>query len=120
MPAKDRAAMRRDWLASVEAEIERRKARRETEVELESDKLLTELYEMGERLIAGGEQFFALRDELVAADGDPERVDEIRLRNDMSVMSAVSLVLMKEPEAAVRLLNEYAARIPDEAPNSPA
>src|SRR5262245_15401789 len=113
MPAKDREAMRRDWLASVEAEIERRKVHRESEVELESDKLLTEVCEMGERLLAGGGQFFALLEELTAADGNPERVDEIRFREDMSVMQAVSLVLMKEPETAMRLLNAYAARVTD-------
>jgi hypothetical protein len=113
MSAKNREAMQRDWLASIEGEIERRKVDRESEVELESDKLLTELCEMGERLLAGGGEFFALLEELVAADGKLERVDEIRFREDMSVMEAVSLVLMKEPETAMRLLNEYAARVMD-------
>jgi hypothetical protein len=102
---------RAEWLRALEEE----KARRVAKVKWEAgagkrtwNQLIARLGEMGQRSLSGGEEVIQMLDELVAAGGDRERVDVIRIRENMSAAEAVSLVLMKDPEAAVRLMNEYA------------
>jgi hypothetical protein len=107
-----RDEMRREWLRRLEAEQARRAAKVAWEAaagERVRERLIAQLVEMGQRHLATQPQTEALLvDELVAANGDRERVDEIRLKADMARAEAVAVILTKDPEAAEGLLQAYA------------
>jgi hypothetical protein len=103
-----------DWLAALEAERDRRAGGDPAS----ADRLITELEEMGRRLItltpspSPGVPGPELAEKLAQAKSW-EQVDELRVPADLSPAEAVALAMMVNPEAAIRLLNEYAARVMD-------
>jgi len=109
-----------DWLAALEAERDRRIGRDPAA----AARLIDELEEMGQRLVAvsppsGVPGDLELAEKLAQAKGW-NQVDELRIPADLSPAAAVALVMMVDPETAIRLLNEYAARVTDHRSDSSA
>jgi len=91
---------RAEWLRLLEAEQARRTTKQAWQAaagERAREQFLDQIIGMGERLLAGGEQIFAILEELVGAEGDRECIDAIRDRADMSMAEACALILMKTP-----------------------
>ena len=111
---------RAEWLRLLEAEQARRTTKQAWQAaagERAREQFLDQIIGMGERLLAGGEQIFAILEELVGAEGDRECIDAIRDRADMSMAEACALILMKNPEMAIDVLQQcgrkatHAARV---------
>ena len=100
---------RAEWLRLLEAEQARRTTKQAWEAaagERAREQFLDQIIEMGERLVPGGEQDVAILDNLVEAQGNRDRIDAIRLEADMSMAAACALILTKDPETAVDLLEQ--------------
>src|SRR6516162_8816725 len=100
-----------EWLAQLEAELKSRNARAEwvsKTRERDGCRLLDELEQMGERLLAGsrGPANAALATELIEAR-DWVAIDAIRLRNDLSHATVTALVYSRDPAHALELLEAY-------------
>jgi hypothetical protein len=102
-------------LEALKAELARRARTTAAAAEQVQEQLWDELEEMGRRFLAvtrphersGFSEGAALVEELMQANGDWSRIDEIRIREDLAVADCVALVLTRDLQTAVRLLVEY-------------
>jgi hypothetical protein len=101
------------WLAALEAERDRRTGHDPAAAEW----LLAELEEMGRRLLAvtpaGSTRVPEELAQKLAQAKSWSQIDELRIPADLSRAEAVALAMIVNPEAAVRQLNGYAARVMD-------
>jgi hypothetical protein len=105
-----RGALRRDWLAEVEAEIARRAAAREGKDDSRR-RLLGELQQMAQRFMAAARPSdVEIAGQLLQAAPDWSRVDEIRLRAGLAPAEAIAMVLAQDLTMAERMLAAYSRR----------
>lgn len=105
----DRQKVFDEWMTAIDAEVARRTKEKEKQVSVASTKLLDQLEQMGERLLAGP-AITELVTELMAAKGDRKQIEAICQRRDMSRMEACAPILQYDAKTAVDLRPSYACR----------
>jgi len=105
LSSDDRAALRREWLKDVDAEITRRAKLCGDDADAAWEKLLDEMYEVGQRFLAVQHPGDAEAiEELVQAKANWEIIDRIREEHDPAPVDAISIVLTRDPNLAMRML----------------
>lgn len=104
-----RAALRRQWLDDLTAEIARRTKTKADDNEAASRQLLDELQQMADRLTVLAYPGDAeIAEELVQANADWSRINPICDREDLAPANAIALVLSRNPKLAMRMLKRLA------------
>ena len=135
LSSKARAALRRQWLDDLEAEIALRAAVPEAANDAARQRFIDQLYQMADRVAsvvltagpASPEELaqaevdaargtwgrnidrvrVALVDDLVATNGDWDRIDKLCVTADWAPADAIAMVLTRDRKLAMRMLNRW-------------
>jgi hypothetical protein len=109
LSSEARAALRRQWFNDLEAETARRAAAPEVADDAAREAVLNELYAMAERILAVQRPGDAEAiEQLLQANADWAVINAIRNARDLAPAEAISMVLTRDPNIAMKMLNRWA------------